>query len=236
MREVSNRRVFLKKAALATGGIGLLASTPKVANAQSTTSARKTEFCVVGTGYAGLTAALRLRQAGRSVVVLEARDRVGGRIWSDPLSDGTPVDIGGHWVGPQQKSILRLAREMKVPIFPSYHTGDILLVDERGRARRFSDLDFLLKNLGEFVEFGTAIAQLDRMAQTVPLLAPWNARQAGEWDSQTVATWIKDNMRSDLARSLLRAVVGGVLPADMGELSLLHLLFASIPPAICRPC
>ena len=53
------------------------------------------DVCVVGAGYAGLTAARRLTQGGKSVVVLEARDRVGGRIWTYKLPDGTPVQVAG---------------------------------------------------------------------------------------------------------------------------------------------
>ena len=57
------------------------------------------DVCIVGAGYAGLTAARRLAQAGKSVVVLDARDRVGGRIWTFQLPDGTPIDRGGGWLG-----------------------------------------------------------------------------------------------------------------------------------------
>src|SRR5437870_5042087 len=58
------------------------------------------DVCVLGAGYAGLAAARRLSQFGKSVVVLEARNRVGGRIWTAPLADGTPVDRGGAWLAP----------------------------------------------------------------------------------------------------------------------------------------
>ena len=58
------------------------------------------DVCVVGAGYAGLTAARRLAQHGKTVAVLEARDRVGGRIWTTPLADGTPIDRGGGWLAP----------------------------------------------------------------------------------------------------------------------------------------
>src|SRR3954470_15191570 len=74
------------------------------------------DVCVVGAGYAGLTAARRLTQAGKSVVVLEARDRVGGRIWTFHLPDGSPIDRGGGWVANRHDAILKLARDGRVDV------------------------------------------------------------------------------------------------------------------------
>ncbi|HEX3530644.1 MAG TPA: NAD(P)/FAD-dependent oxidoreductase [Thermoanaerobaculia bacterium] len=182
------------------------------------------EFCVVGAGYAGLTAALRLHKAHKSVVVLEARGRIGGRVWSDPLSDGTPVDIGGHWVGPQQPFIQKLAREMGISTYKSYQEGDILLVDNQGEAKRFPAA-FLDTNPFGLVELGAAFAALDQMASEVPTTAPWEAVKARDWDSQTLATWINTNVDDPFARDVLRATLGVFLPSDTAEISLLHMLF-----------
>ncbi len=81
------------------------------------------DVCVVGAGYAGLTAARRLTQAGRAVVVLEARDRVGGRIWTDHLSDGSPIDRGGAWLGPRHDAIFGLANEVGVSTYKTWVQG-----------------------------------------------------------------------------------------------------------------
>ena len=73
------------------------------------------DVCIVGAGYADLTAALRLTQAGKSVVVLEARDRVGGRTWTELLPDGkTWIDRGGAWIGYGEDRIYALAKEMGI--------------------------------------------------------------------------------------------------------------------------
>src|SRR5215510_7140108 len=97
------------------------------------------DVCVVGAGYAGLTAALRLVQAGRSVVVLEARDRIGGRVWTEQLPDGTPIHRGGAWLGPGQDRLYTLAEEMGVGTYPTFVDGDNLFL-ENGRSHRYRGL------------------------------------------------------------------------------------------------
>src|SRR4051812_28437384 len=92
------------------------------------------DVCVVGAGYAGLTAARRLHQAGKTVVVLEARDRVGGRIWTQTLAGGLPVDRGGAWLAPKHDAIFGLASEVGVTTYKTWVAGAHLLVDgERTR-------------------------------------------------------------------------------------------------------
>ena len=81
------------------------------------------DVCVVGAGYAGLTAARRLTQAGRSVVVLEARDRVGGRIWTQQLPDGSSLDRGGAWLAPRHDAIFALAKEVGVTTYKTWVKG-----------------------------------------------------------------------------------------------------------------
>src|SRR5438309_8865133 len=147
------------------------------------------DVCVVGAGFAGLTAARRLSQAGQSVVVLEARDRVGGRIWTQVLPDGTPVDRGGAWLAPGHDAIFGLAAEMGATTYKTYVKGSHLLVGE-DKTRRYTGLIPKISPLA-VISIALAQARIDRMAKKVPLDEPWNATRAAEWDAKSVAWFLQ---------------------------------------------
>lgn len=181
------------------------------------------DVCVVGAGYAGLTAARRLDQAGKSVVVLEARDRVGGRIWTHHLADGSPVDRGGGWLGPRHDAVFGLADELGVSTYKTWVKGAHLLVDGE-RVRRYRGL---IPKISPLAVLTLARAQwrVDRMAKRVPLEEPWTAKEAPAWDSRTVAWWLeRSGIRTRIARDLFDMAVRGLLTADLADVSLLHLL------------
>ena len=133
------------------------------------------DVCVVGAGYAGLTAAQRLTQGGKSVAVLEARERIGGRIWTHQLPDGSPVDRGGAWLGPRHDAIFGLAGEVGVATYKTWVEGAHLLIDE-GRTRRYTGL---IPKISPLAVLTIALAQLkvDRMAKHVPVDEPWMAKR-----------------------------------------------------------
>lgn len=85
------------------------------------------DVCVVGAGFAGLAAARRLVPCGLEVAVLEARDRVGGRVWNRALPDGTVVSAGGTWLGKGQDRMFQLCKELGLEVYPQYKRGAHIL-------------------------------------------------------------------------------------------------------------
>jgi len=182
------------------------------------------DVCVVGGGYAGLTAARRLAQAGKSVAVLEARDRVGGRIWTHRLSDGSPVDRGGAWLANRHEAAHALAAEVGVSTYKTFIAGDHLLLGE-GRTRRYRGL---IPKIGPLAVLSIVFAQakLDRMARRLPIEAPWTAKDAAEWDSRSIAWFLeRSGIRTPIARDLFECAVRGLFCGDLANVSFLNLLF-----------
>ncbi|MBK9033243.1 MAG: flavin monoamine oxidase family protein [Myxococcales bacterium] len=183
----------------------------------------RTDVAIIGAGFAGLSAARALARAGRAAVVLEARDRVGGRVYTERPAGGPWVDLGGQWVGPTQDHLLGLLREQGAATFPTWTTGDNLVVVE-GRARRYRGTIPRL-GLRSLIDVGLAQWRLERMARQVPLDAPWRAKRAAAWDATTLGAWLDQHLSTKVARDLLGAGLESVFAASPRDLSLLHALF-----------
>jgi len=192
------------------------------------------DVAIVGAGLAGLVAARRLAAAGLKPLVLEARDRVGGRLLNEEIGDGKVVEVGGQWIGPTQDRIAALARELGVATFPTFDEGrDVMVMS--GKRTTYSEFakprPELLRDLSRaisplaLVDFEQARARLDRMSKQVPLEAPWEAPKARRWDGQTFETWVRRNLRTAAGRTLFELVTEAVWAAEPADVSLLHVLF-----------
>lgn len=180
------------------------------------------DVVVVGAGYAGLTAARTLHRDGRRVVVLEARDRVGGRVLTERTAAGHAVDLGGQWIGPGQDRLAALAREHGAATFAAWTAGDGLLVDGARRERFAGALppgDPLFR-----AALTVGIARLERMARRIEPERPWSAPDAERLDATTVATWLRRSVPVPRARRLMERALGEVLATDVDSVSLLALL------------
>lgn len=107
---MDNRRTFIKKASLL--GVGTIVSSTPWARALGTmpNQTGKKAICI-GAGIAGLAAAYRLQQKGWDVIVLESRDRLGGRIFSHRFNNKHTIELGAEWVGESHTRMIELCDE-----------------------------------------------------------------------------------------------------------------------------
>jgi monoamine oxidase len=184
---------------------------------------RDADLVVVGAGLAGLSAARAAAHAGASVVVVEARDRVGGRVLNEDIGGGKVVEVGGQWIGPTQDRLAALAGELRVETFPTYGEGENV-IDYGGRLRRYRGTIPRINPL-VLLDVERAQRRLNRLARRVPLEAPWEAPGAAALDGQTAATWMRRNLATKAGRMLLELGIEAVWAAQPEDMSLLHVLF-----------
>jgi monoamine oxidase len=189
--------------------------------------AQPVDVVVVGAGLAGLTAARRLQQAGHSVTVLEARDRVGGRVWNGTLGHGVVFERGGTFIGPTQDHLAALARELRIGTFAVYNTGNSVFVNGTER------LDY--KDTGAFGNappdpaIAGPLAQfvlgLDAMAGKVSVQTPWKAADGHALDGQTLSSYLAAMQASPELTALAAAATRPIFGVEPRELSVLYTLF-----------
>ncbi|HET8820396.1 MAG TPA: FAD-dependent oxidoreductase [Thermoleophilaceae bacterium] len=186
-------------------------------------STHEADVVIVGAGLAGLAAARELSAAGASVVVVEARDRVGGRVHNHDIGGGNVVEVGAQWIGPTQDRLAAVATELGVETFPTHVAGSNVL-EYRDALQRYTGAIPRI-NPAVLVDVEQAQRRLNRLARTVPLEAPWEAPSAAKLDGQTAATWMRRNLATRGGRMLLGLGIEAVWAAQPEDMSLLHVLF-----------
>jgi monoamine oxidase len=229
-RARTSRRAFLAGTA---GTAAALALPTTAAQAQTTatpapaTTNVTADVAIVGAGLAGLTAARRLVAAGHTVVVLEARDRVGGRTLNHAIAPGKVAEAGGEFVGPTQDRIAALAGEVGVGTFDAYDTGKNVYVNGAIRLK-YSDTSVLGTAppdpllLADIVKLSQ---QIDLMAAKFPVATPWTAPNAARYDAMTLETWVRANaINANGIVALLRPFTEALVGAEPGDVSFLFVL------------
>jgi monoamine oxidase len=219
MSQPSFTRRRLLEAGLAGGAVA--ATLPTTAAFAASKKVKRADVVVVGAGFSGLAAARALVAQGHKVVVLEARDRVGGRTQNASIAGGRAIaEVGGEFVGPTQDRILALAKAVGVSTFPVFNTGNNVFL-ARGQ-RAFYDATVGIPNDPEVQAGLAALLQVDAIAKAVGVAAPWKHGKARQYDAQTLAQHLATKNLSPTALAILDAVCEAIWGADPGELSLLY--------------
>lgn len=221
-RKISRRKSIATSAAATAatmlGGSRLLAAT-----AEGAARSQSVDVAIIGAGISGLVTARELGKAGvKSIVVLEARDRVGGRTVNMPIAGGNVVEGGGEWIGPNQTDIHVLARELGIATFDTYDTGKTVFY-LCGRRVVADGLD--TSGASGMQAMMEAAGKLEALAKTVVLDAPWNTPDAAALDKQTLGGWLAKNVKDPTAGLLLGNVISTSVFGNPATMSLLFTLF-----------
>lgn len=201
----------------------------------SLSSEAKVHDCIViGGGLSGLVAARNLHRSGQSILLLEARDRLGGRMQGQRLASGHWIDRGGQWVGPTQTRFLALLSEYGVRRFPSPAQGKTVLLfnnqryEFNGFFQGFYEGEIPGIPAAEWRDAMAAWERFQALVQTLPAGHPTQGDDYGHLDRDTFARWIEDNTQTEFGRwyfSYLARVAGFMGPAEPHQVSLLHVLW-----------
>lgn len=220
------RRGLLAGGALALGALATDALEAEVTAATlSGPLPRAVDVVVVGAGIAGLVTADRIARKGRSVLVVEARDRVGGRVLNHRLRTGGTIEAGGAFLGPTQSHIKALAAELGVATFEEYATGNNVYVSSNPLLGRQEYTGTVPPDPLILLDAALALQRLDAMAADMPVDAPWAHPKAAEWDAITLGDWIRaTTLNSKGIDNLIKAWTQPGFGADPDQLSLLYVV------------
>jgi monoamine oxidase len=185
---------------------------------------KSVDVVIVGAGLSGLTAARRLVGAGKSVVVLEARDRVGGRTLNHDVAPGRPVEAGGEYVGPTQTHITAMCKELGVGIYEAYTKGENSYIAD-GRVTRYTG--DIPPEPASLLALNEVLSSINEIAGSLSVGSPWTSPAAPVWESDTIASWLRGKgpaVDTDRVRQLVECLVEPSFGAGINEVTLL--LFA----------
>jgi monoamine oxidase len=225
---ITRRGLVAGAAAAAAAAAAARADPAEAARRARRRKRRREDVVVVGGGLSGLIAAREVARAGRSVAVLEARGRVGGRMFDRPIAGGEVVDLGAEFIGPTQNHIRALVDELGIATFPAYDQGQSVYY-AGGRRTTYDaagPTGMAPPDPAVLADLLLVVPRLDSMALKVPVDAPHTTAGAAELDAQSLGDWIRRSSTGGKAfANIATAAARPIFGAEPREISLLFALF-----------
>jgi monoamine oxidase len=186
-------------------------------------SEQSASVVIVGGGFSGIAAAKKLQEAGQSFMVLEARERLGGRVFTKRFDNDLYLDFGGQWIGPTQDRMYELCHELGVSYFETYNEGKNIL--DLGKKLKTYRGTIPKLDLFSLLNLDWLIRKLEKLAQQIDPKAPWKHLKAKDWDGQNLDEFLQKNSKTKACYQVIRLGCETIFACDPHQLSLLHALF-----------
>jgi len=190
------------------------------------------DVIIIGAGYAGLNAAYRLSKKGFKILLLEGRNRVGGRTLDKVLGTSHPMrlELGGQYIASIQKRMMSLVKELGLELYQAYSSGDNFL-SLNGKTARYQSnpASCLVKELKQpkkvQTEIEKVLKKLSKMLMKISPITPWKSSQAKEFDSLTFQSWLENELKESswLTATATRKIVFEIPPENVWKESIEHL-------------
>jgi monoamine oxidase len=181
------------------------------------------QVIIIGAGFSGIAAAKKLHEAGISFLVLEARERLGGRVYTKQISEDLYLDLGGQWIGPSQDRMYALCQEYHMDYFETYDQG-YNIIDFQKQVKKFKGLIPKL-DIISLINLDFVLKKLERLAKSIPQDSPWLHPKSAEFDQVSLAAFVASHCKTNPCRKVVTLALETVFAAELNEVSLLHALF-----------
>lgn len=181
---------------------------------------------IIGAGLSGLMSALTLQEQGKSFLILEAKNRIGGRMENGTSQDGTAFDLGAQWISPHQPRVQSLVKKLGLTLVKTHVDGKTIYdLDGKLKATK-SKLPPL--PVSSLIDLALFQRRLTKALRGFPDENPWTSDSAKKWDSITIEQWLSrsSTLVTDSARGFYRLLAEEGFCCELSEASLLDLLWA----------